>query len=429
MRKILTAALAAGCLVLAGCGREMERFPAWEPEISFEAGSSWTGEIPADSDGIRFSLEEITAAGFSASLEGNTLTLEGEEPGEYSLTVSASAFGWEEASVTVPVEVRPREMTLSWSLAETGETPEGLRLAVGEAVRLALASDAPGAAYELRQGGGPAGEAVLEGELLTFTAGEAAGKGALEIAARADGYAEGLLSIPVEVLWGAASPGLPLSSLTLETGESRTLTLSPGEGVSVEIAGAEGIGAALEGETLTLTAGEEPGEARVVLSAAGEGWLPGEGVLEIAVAEPAPEPAAPSLPQVDTSTYAADAAEIVRLTNEYREEKGLAPLEHLPAVDALAALRAMEAEENWSHTRPDGTGFETVFSQYGFSYRGYGENLFSVNARFSPEEVLEAWKDSPSHNENLLRPQFDAIGVGVCKVGEDYYYCQLFCAR
>ena len=52
-----------------------------------------------------------------------------------------------------------------------------------------------------------------------------------------------------------------------------------------------------------------------------------------------------------------------------------------------------------------------------------------MNARFSPEEVLEAWKDSPSHNENLLRPQFDAIGVGVCKVGADYYYCQLFCAR
>ena len=58
MRKILTAAMAVGCLVLAGCGREMERFPAWEPEISFEAGSSWSGEIPADSDGIRFSLEE-----------------------------------------------------------------------------------------------------------------------------------------------------------------------------------------------------------------------------------------------------------------------------------------------------------------------------------------------------------------------------------
>ena len=66
MRKILTAALAAGCLVLAGCGREMERFPAWEPEISFEAGSSWTGEIPADGDGIRFSLEEITAAAQAA---------------------------------------------------------------------------------------------------------------------------------------------------------------------------------------------------------------------------------------------------------------------------------------------------------------------------------------------------------------------------
>lgn len=429
MRKILTGALAAGCLLLGGCGRAMESFAAWQPEISFEVGSSWQGEIPADDDGIRFSLEEITAAGFSASLEGNTLTLEGEAPGSFSVTISASGWWWEDTSVTLPVEVTPHEMALSWALAETGETPEGLTLTVGETAELTLSSDAPGVFYEPALGEGLAGTASLEGEALTFTAGESAGSGALEITARAENYADAVLSIPMEVLWGTASPGLPQAALTLEPGESRSLALSPTQGAEVALVSAEGIAAALEGDTLTLTAGESAGSARVTLSAAADQWLEGSQTLEITVAEPAPAaPPAPDLPQVDTSAYAADAAEIIRLTNEYRRENGLEPLEHLPTVDILATIRAREADESWSHTRPDGSGFEMVFTQYGITYRGYGENLFSVNASYTPEQVVEAWKDSPGHNENLLRPQFDGIGVGICKIGEYYYYCQLFTA-
>ena len=44
-------------------------------------------------------------------------------------------------------------------------------------------------------------------------------------------------------------------------------------------------------------------------------------------------------------------------------------------------------------------------------------------------QVLEEWQDSPAHNENLLRENFNGIGVGVAKVKGEYYYCQLFVQR
>ena len=84
----------------------------------------------------------------------------------------------------------------------------------------------------------------------------------------------------------------------------------------------------------------------------------------------------------------------------------------LGAVD----FRAEEAGEVWSHTRPDGTNFHTVFAQCGLKYTAYGENLFAVNAEYTPAQVLEEWQDSPAHNENLLRENFNGIGVGVAKV-------------
>ncbi len=135
------------------------------------------------------------------------------------------------------------------------------------------------------------------------------------------------------------------------------------------------------------------------------------------------------LPDVDTETYAKDAAEIIRLTNEYRKANGLSALAHVELLDIPATLRAEEAGEVWSHTRPDGTNFHTVFAQCGLKYTAYGENLFAVNAEYTPAQVLEEWQDSPAHNENLLRENFNGIGVGVAKVKGEYYYCQLFVQR
>ena len=95
-------------------------------------------------------------------------------------------------------------------------------------------------------------------------------------------------------------------------------------------------------------------------------------------------------------------------------------------VDTPAMLRAEEADTLWSHTRPDGSGFNTIFAQVGLSYPGVGENLFSANAFLSAREVVDAWMNSPDHRRNILDGRFTGIGIGVYEGSEYTYWCQLF---
>ena len=105
------------------------------------------------------------------------------------------------------------------------------------------------------------------------------------------------------------------------------------------------------------------------------------------------------------------AVEAYELTNIYRESKGLATLawsERL-AVDAL--VRAEEIEKRFSHTRPPGTQWYTLDSDY-----MYGENL--AQGYGYANEVVQAWIDSPAHRENLEDVEFITCGISAWR-GED----------
>ena len=63
---------------------------------------------------------------------------------------------------------------------------------------------------------------------------------------------------------------------------------------------------------------------------------------------------------------------------------------------------------------PDGQGPDYFVSSAGYSYITIGENLALGN--FAGDQALvDAWMASPGHRENILRPQFQEIGVAVLK--------------
>ncbi len=138
-----------------------------------------------------------------------------------------------------------------------------------------------------------------------------------------------------------------------------------------------------------------------------------------------------SLPEVLVSRRDLETmADILYYTNEYRRQFGIAELTENTELDILAHLRAEEASINWSHTRPDGSNFDSIFTEYGITYRVKGENLASATYRKTGEEVVEQWIASPSHEENLRREVYTKIGIGCCQ-GSDgwWYWCQLFAAN
>lgn len=117
--------------------------------------------------------------------------------------------------------------------------------------------------------------------------------------------------------------------------------------------------------------------------------------------------------------------EMLNLVNKEREKHGLNKLWYSARVHEIAALRAYELSSYYSHTRSDGRGFYTAFTDSGIKYRIVGENIaYGRNMFKTVEEVFDAWMASKSHRENILSPDFECVGFGlsVLKVGKDTYY-------
>jgi len=127
---------------------------------------------------------------------------------------------------------------------------------------------------------------------------------------------------------------------------------------------------------------------------------------------------------VSTTPAATWELEILRLTNIERQKAGLKTLTYISSLDEGAKNRSIEIITHFSHTRPDGTRFFTVFGP-NFLYRNIGENLASGFR--SPEQVVTAWMNSESHRANILNEKFEQLSVAITK-GDDgkYRWVQIF---
>ena len=102
------------------------------------------------------------------------------------------------------------------------------------------------------------------------------------------------------------------------------------------------------------------------------------------------------------------------LINSYRQMNGLPELRWSPALEECAAIRAEEASEYWSHSRPSGKPWYTVNSKI-----MRGENL--AMGYTSAEDIVNNWINSPAHNELLLADDFTYIAIAEYN---GYYACE-----
>lgn len=123
-------------------------------------------------------------------------------------------------------------------------------------------------------------------------------------------------------------------------------------------------------------------------------------------------------------TLAAYANEVLQLVNQERAKAGLSSLTSEAAITAAANVRAQESRQSFSHTRPNGTSFSTALREHGVSYRTSGENI--AYGQRTPQEVVNAWMNSPGHRANILNPSFNKIGIGVYQYNGTIYWSQLF---
>lgn len=142
----------------------------------------------------------------------------------------------------------------------------------------------------------------------------------------------------------------------------------------------------------------------------------------VPVAQAAPVLKAPVDPLVALVTEIED--QVFAAANAARAEAGLAPLERLTELDAVArgwsTMLATEGSDlahnpDYSEQIPQGWSLA-------------GENAaWTGETRVVPADEIagpmhQGWMDSPGHRENILNPEYTHLGVGVAYSPEHGYY-------
>lgn len=113
--------------------------------------------------------------------------------------------------------------------------------------------------------------------------------------------------------------------------------------------------------------------------------------------------------------------QILDLINAEREKAGLAPLTYNADIYECAVIRANEALEVWSHTRPDGTKYWTVYEECGKKITNCcGENLAKTFK--DPVQIVQMLMESEGHRKNILYEDFKSVCIVVLVDERGYYY-------
>ena len=121
------------------------------------------------------------------------------------------------------------------------------------------------------------------------------------------------------------------------------------------------------------------------------------------------------------------ATEMLKQLNEYRIANGLAELKLSSICVQAANVRVQEQAISFSHTRPGGTRFLTVYDDIGYGdiFDIKGENLqkhsdasYDIDTASLVTEAIENFKLSESHNALMLSGNYEYVGFAVYFPGD-----------
>jgi uncharacterized protein YkwD len=139
-------------------------------------------------------------------------------------------------------------------------------------------------------------------------------------------------------------------------------------------------------------------------------------------------------PQPESGDVAPDAAarqRTIALVNKERIARHLAPLTESATLDVAAQgyAEVLLDDSCFDHSCGPVSDFTARNAQAGYTpWAVLGENIAAGQP--TPEAVVAAWMASPGHRDNILRPEFTEIGLGVAHGGaHGTYWAEEFGAR
>ena len=130
----------------------------------------------------------------------------------------------------------------------------------------------------------------------------------------------------------------------------------------------------------------------------------------------------PAQPAVNDNAIA---TELLRRTNELRQQNGLPPYVLNNDLTQLALAHSQYMAQNGiTHSGADGLSARQRINNAGYGAGNPTENIFGGEATI--EDAWDYWKSDPPHLRNLLDPVNTVIGIGVYRVDLMIYYTQDF---
>lgn len=116
--------------------------------------------------------------------------------------------------------------------------------------------------------------------------------------------------------------------------------------------------------------------------------------------------------------------------NDFRREQHLIPLERQTELDRVARAHSEDMARRgfFAHESPEGRSWIDRLQLAGVSgFTMAGENVGQTNRAEPNREILEGWKQSPAHRENLMSRPMNATGVGIARAPDGrLFYTQLY---
>lgn len=129
---------------------------------------------------------------------------------------------------------------------------------------------------------------------------------------------------------------------------------------------------------------------------------------------------------------------ILKLVNENRRKEGGGALKDLSWDDTLQSVARKHSDDMlvrhfFDHVNPDGLAHADRIALAHRQLVGLtGENIWMqsgssvAEAKKTAELIVKAWMESPGHRENILRPEYTHLGVGVSITGSEIRATQNF---
>ncbi|HNZ73733.1 MAG TPA: CAP domain-containing protein [bacterium] len=121
----------------------------------------------------------------------------------------------------------------------------------------------------------------------------------------------------------------------------------------------------------------------------------------------------PPLPEDDNLSISPK--RLIELTNDYRQRSGLNELKPNARLTQAAYNKASDllTGQYFDHTSPDGRKFSQWIKDVDYQYFYVGENL-AIDF-VGEDELFQAWLNSPQHRENIIKPQYQEIGIAALR--------------